>query len=169
MNSLCNHFEKMNIEEKESCCICLDELEKTGVTTLKCGHTIHLNCFMEFMLCGINHSNNSKCPLCRNDIGITDDVKTSIQKIKTENIDTEEIMFIDDIQRAILLVLKSEIDYSYTPNGIRDLINEKCFTDYSTQNIKKNCEILLHGSRLNFMRGRNGRHMYGYNNEFLEN
>ena len=170
MNSLCNQLHNMSLEqEKDCCCICLDELEKTNVTTLACSHSIHLNCFMEFMLCGSNNSNNNKCPLCRTDINMSSSIKTKIQNINNNDIDNEYILFVTDIQADILFVLKSELEYSYTPQGIQDLIINKCSITYDDKAIKKNCDILYEGGRLTFMRGRNGRHMYGYDSEYLNN
>lgn len=168
MNSLCNHLSNMSIsEEKESCCICLDELEKTGITTLDCGHTIHLNCFMEFILCGSNKSNNNKCPLCRTDINMTNEVKSKMENVNNNNINKEDILFATNIQQDILFVLKSEPDYSYTPQGIQDLIIDKFNVTYEDKSIRKNCDILYEGGRLTFMRGSRGRHMYGYDVDFL--
>lgn len=55
-----------NSEEKDECCICLDEMSKNGVLTLDCGHTFHINCFMEL----IKTTAGKRCPLCRSDHGV---------------------------------------------------------------------------------------------------
>jgi hypothetical protein len=170
MNSLCYHFNNMSVnKEQDACCICLDDLENNGIATLECGHTIHLNCFMEFMLCNSRHSNNNKCPLCRTIIQINNNIKNKIDNLSINKLDKSQIMFINDIQHYILIVLKDEPDYSYTPQGIQNLIIEKHHITYEEKDIKKNCNILYEGGRLTFMRGRNGRHMFGYDTEFLNN
>lgn len=48
---------------KETCSICLDDIERNGSTTLECGHEFHLKCFMELQING--GANRSKCPNCR--------------------------------------------------------------------------------------------------------
>jgi len=51
-----------NIKEKESCCICMEDIRKDGknVCTTKCGHTFCFDCMAQ-NIC----ANNNTCPLCR--------------------------------------------------------------------------------------------------------
>ena len=50
--------------DPEMCSICLEPLSDKGVVTLKCAHTIHLDCFLPM----IRTSVGTRCPLCRRDI-----------------------------------------------------------------------------------------------------
>ena len=44
----------------KKCCICLDKMNKKGIVTFKCGHTIHLCCYIECL-----KNDTIFCPLCR--------------------------------------------------------------------------------------------------------
>ena len=57
-------------EEKETCTICLDIIEKKGLVILNCGHYFHLTCFMDLQVNGDN--NKRKCPNCRMEQDIPD-------------------------------------------------------------------------------------------------
>ena len=48
------------------CCICLESLNGTRNTTLKCGHCFHTDCILENIAKAKNSKN--KCPLCRANI-----------------------------------------------------------------------------------------------------
>ena len=52
----------MSKENKETCAICLEELEKTNVAITKCNHKFCTSCLLESI-----HVNNT-CPLCRTEL-----------------------------------------------------------------------------------------------------
>ena len=58
------NFTKKEVKVKkiktDECPICYDKLEDINVATTKCGHSICLQCMMEYL-----KRNNTKCPLCR--------------------------------------------------------------------------------------------------------
>lgn len=45
------------------CPICLVKIRKTGHVTFKCGHQLHLKCYLESLKHAVH-----KCPLCRKNI-----------------------------------------------------------------------------------------------------
>ncbi|KAG6404995.1 hypothetical protein SASPL_132574 [Salvia splendens] len=47
-------------DEKEVCCICLDDLYRGSVTALDCGHEFHPGCIRRWLFRG-----NNFCPLCK--------------------------------------------------------------------------------------------------------
>lgn len=65
--------------QSEKCCICLEDLEKNNLFVSKCGHSMHGNCFEQF----VKSSINSCCPICRSDD--IPDFETS--SLKNENLD----------------------------------------------------------------------------------
>ena len=53
-------------EEKEKCCICLEDMDKTkNLVILTCGHSIDFLCFMALSLNSNSDPSENKCPLCR--------------------------------------------------------------------------------------------------------
>jgi hypothetical protein len=55
------------IDEKEECCICLEDM-KNDITTMKCGHRIHKQCFNDFKNYTFENNKHLLCPLCRKTI-----------------------------------------------------------------------------------------------------
>lgn len=50
--------------QSQECSICFDNISTNDIHTLKCSHTMHKNCYKNFML----SSCSKKCPMCRTDI-----------------------------------------------------------------------------------------------------
>jgi hypothetical protein len=46
-------------EDRDVCCICIDECEQEGLSHLPCGHIVHTVCLMNFCQYDI------RCPVCR--------------------------------------------------------------------------------------------------------
>ena len=44
----------------KTCCICLEKLKRNGKVIFKCGHSIHLCCYIECL-----KNDTIFCPLCR--------------------------------------------------------------------------------------------------------
>ena len=68
---------------KDTCCICLKEMKEDDILkTLTCGHTLHFNCYKEYIK-SKNQKHFVPCPLCRKlntDISVPG--KTSYEKIE---------------------------------------------------------------------------------------
>jgi len=174
LKDIISQLQKLELEEKnkqqavqqpihkvDTCCICLDDITtKKNTTTLQCGHSFHLPCFMEFIFAGIQ-SNNQSCPLCRNSVGFTEEVQS---KLSTGNqvFDKTNVMNLTGIQADIVDTLKLHSGYAYTPNGIQD----KMTGFFSIPSIKSNCKLLAEGGRLNMQRGLRGIHMFSYSREW---
>lgn len=61
------HIEEQ-VEEKEKCCICLEELDNDkNLVVLECGHKLNFTCFVQLMN---TNRYNIKCPLCRATVNI---------------------------------------------------------------------------------------------------
>jgi hypothetical protein len=147
----------------DECCICLEEIEtKKNTTTLPCGHSLHLPCFMEFILAG-RQSNNQSCPLCRGTIGLADNIK---EKLSTDNqssnLNKDNVMEMTTIQKHIVTVLKNNSEFAYTPIGISEMIVEELDIIYNDKKVRAQCNLLTDGGRLNKQRGTRGRCLYGY-------
>jgi len=149
--------------EPEDCCICLEEMEtKKNTTTLSCGHSLHLPCFMEFILSG-RQSNNQSCPLCRGPVGFTDNIKEKLSNgSQSSNINKNNMMALTQIQKDIVDILKEDQEHAYTPEGIMNLLIDTYGIQYDEKKIRANCNLLADGDRLNKQRGRRGRCLYGY-------
>ena len=78
------------------CCICLNKLNSNGKVTLTCGHSIHLNCFIE---CLKNDIIN--CPICRKKIPET---------ITFYNFLNCKLNFIYEQTKEFRLVIKSYLE-----------------------------------------------------------
>ena len=48
-------------EERDTCPICQDLIEKTNCATTSCGHKFHLDCLLKSIIT----YNNKNCPICR--------------------------------------------------------------------------------------------------------
>jgi len=156
--------EKQTIHQhdKEDCCICLEEMEtKKNTTTLPCGHSIHLPCFMEFILAG-RQSNNQSCPLCRGSVGFSDEVTKKLSTGQSSNINTKNMMALTQIQKDIVDILKEDQEHVYTPGGIRNFLIDVFGIQYDEKKIRANCNLLVAGDRLQKQRGTRGRCLYGY-------
>ena len=147
------------VHEVESCCICLEEMEtKKNTTTLPCGHSLHLPCFMNFILSG-GQSNNSSCPLCRGSVGFSDEIKEQLENSSQSTIvNRNNVMELTRIQKDIVTTLKENNEYVYTPTGIMNKMTEY----YTEKEIRANCKLLVEGGRLNEQRGARGKKLYGY-------
>ena len=77
----------------EKCCICLNDIEETGQVILKCGHKIHLKCFMECL-----KNDTIFCPLCRKKID---------EMIKYYNYLNKKLNFLYKNHRDIIDMIKN--------------------------------------------------------------
>ena len=59
--------------EKDTCPICLDDIENKGFVNLDCNHKIHLACFLVL----IKTRTGKKCPLCRDTIDKSQPIQQS--------------------------------------------------------------------------------------------
>jgi len=55
-------------EQETDCCICMEELGKTNVTTTPCGHTFCFSCLMKSM------DMKNTCPYCRTNLREEEDI-----------------------------------------------------------------------------------------------
>lgn len=82
------------MDEKENCCICLEEIKDTNFCVLRCKHQFHLGCILT--LAEGREDNNKKCPLCRKYYMATRPYNTKIK---------------EDGRINILFFLKKNLDY----------------------------------------------------------
>ena len=68
--------------EPRTCCICMDNLDGTRNTTLKCGHQFHTDCILE----NIARASSNKCPLCR------DEMCTEISVTKVKDLEEQLVV-----------------------------------------------------------------------------
>ena len=47
----------------KKCCICLDKMKDKGIVTFDCGHTVHLQCYINCL-----KNDTIFCPMCRQKI-----------------------------------------------------------------------------------------------------
>ena len=150
---------------KDTCCICLDEIEcNKNIVSLHCEHKLHLPCFMNLVLTQDN--NNSLCPLCRSDFHLDTEINNKIKRLN--NFDIRNFMYINDIQRIILQILSRYSDdivlrSSLKISEIKDKIEQLTGHTYTESTIKNNCEILVDGKRLNKYSLSDGYSFYEYN------
>lgn len=73
-------------ENNNNCSICLCKTDCNALTTLKCGHTYHTDCYTSFLAYNIvNNKDNIACPICRDNI-----IQIVVDKSNTVQITTEE-------------------------------------------------------------------------------
>lgn len=108
------------------CPICFESLffSNNPVTTLKCGHNIHVKCLTEYI-----ESNEYKCPLCKKSIGdmkyLWDQMRAvcSIQKTPDEYKNWKSLIFCNDCEQRCtvdyhLLSHECQICKGYNTNVI---------------------------------------------------
>lgn len=67
---------KHYIKFGDTCSICLDNIFiRNNAFLTDCGHSFHYNCIINYDFINSFNNNGIKCPLCRQDMGIYDNLK----------------------------------------------------------------------------------------------
>lgn len=58
----------LDIKEPDNCPVCLTEIEDKGFVSFNCGHLIHFDCYMTYLITNSGYGNRKKCMMCRSEI-----------------------------------------------------------------------------------------------------
>ena len=112
-----------NLRSEGVCAICLDSLTDRDTNQLPCGHTFHSKCIMTNVL-----TNNSTCPMCRNDFA--------------QPTETEEEDMVDESERMVLFVADRLEAKFEKPEITRMLEKFDIPDDMSRWRKRRVCELL---------------------------
>lgn len=138
----------------ENCIICLDEINSDQhITILKCSHIYHHECFLKYILYGLNkikQNNIIQCPLCRTcikSIFYIDylyykqlDLIKDTKLLKRKKHKLQNKIYILNMKQYFLWRLKPNNDFSKEENIMYDIetLNKQIRqNEYMSKNIRK--------------------------------